>query len=211
MAAEYRSAALTAQVLHWSVVAAFPEELLHTLLRVVRDELDHATLSHECLVALGGADVPIPLDAEALAETADGVLGGLVDSVLKNFCLGETFAVPLFDAMRRGATHPAVRPVITRVLQDEAIHRQLGWDLLDELLLRGPGVRDRVEQRLPGWLAAFREAYAPEADGEPLTDEERAAGLLDLSRYREVFWTTVRGDVARQLERRGLSLPEAFR
>lgn len=212
VAAEYRSAALTAQVLHWAVLAAFPEELLHTALRIVRDELDHASLSHQCLVELGGADVPVPLDVAGLAEPpTDGVLGGLVDSVVKNFCLGETFAVPLFDAMRRNATHPAVRPVITRVLKDEAVHRQFGWDALDELLGRDPGVAARVAARLPGWIDAFREAYAPDADGEALTDEERAAGLLDLQRYREVFWTTLQGDVATKLERRGFALPEAYR
>lgn len=212
VAAEYRSAALTAQVLHWSVVAAFPEALLHTALRVVRDELDHAALSHACLVELGGADVPVPLDATALAEpTGEGVLAALVDSVVKNFCLGETFAVPLFDAMRRSATHPAVRPVITRVLKDEAIHRQFGWDALDELLARDPGVAARITARLPDWLGGFRAAYAPDAGDRPLTDEERAAGLLDLDRYRDVFWSTVRGDVARQLGRRGLALPDGFR
>jgi hypothetical protein len=181
-------------------------------LSIVRDELDHAALAHACLVELGGADVPVPLDVAALAEPpTDGVLGGLVDSVVKNFCLGETFAVPLFDAMRRNATHPAVRPVITRVLQDEAIHRQFGWDALDELLGRDPGVAARITARLPGWIEAFREAYAPDAVGEPLGDEERAAGLLELERYREVFWTTLRGDVARKLERRGLALPDAYR
>lgn len=209
VAAEYRSAALAAQVLHWGIMAAFPENLLHVALRVVRDELDHASISHECLEALGGGEHPVPLDVTALAAAPTaGVLGGLIDSVLVNFCLGETFAVPLFDAMRRGTTHPAVRPVITRVLQDEAIHRQFGWDALDELLLRGDAVRDRVVAQLPGALRAFRRSYAPEDDGVPLTEEERGAGLIDLADYRRVFHETLAQDIGPRFARRGIALPE---
>ncbi len=205
VAAEYRSAALTAQVLHWGIVAAFPEDLLHVALRIVHDELDHAALSHTCLVALGGGDAPVPMDVGTLsAPPTAGVLGGLVDSVLVNFCLGETFAVPLFDAMRRQATHPAVAPVILRVLQDEAIHRQFGWDALDELLERGAPVRDRIAAQLPGAIEGFRRAYAPDHDAPPLSPEERAAGLLDHADYRRVFTETLEGDVVPRLRKRGL-------
>lgn len=213
VAAEYRSAALTAQVLHWGIVAALPPDLLEVALRIVRDELAHAELSHGCLVALGGGDEPVPLDVQALVEpVTDGILGGLVDSVACNFCLGESLAVPLFERMRRNATHPAVRPVVTRVLKDEAVHRQFGWDALDALLAREPGgVRARVAARLPGWLAAFRDAYAPEGELPALTAEELGCGLIDLPAYRELFWTTVRGDIGRQFTRRGIEPPEGFR
>jgi hypothetical protein len=212
VAAEYRSAALTAQALHWAIQAGLSEGLLHTALRVVRDELDHAALSHECLRALGGQDEPVPLDARAMAAPGTaGVLGGLVDTVVVNFCLGETFAVPLFDAMRRGSTHPAVSLVLVRVLRDEAIHRQFGWDVLDELLARVPGVSARVEALLPSALAGFAEAYAPPDDGEPLTPEERACGLLSHAEYRAIFERTRDGDVLPRLADRGLEVPVTSR
>lgn len=213
VAAEYRSAALTAQVVHWMIVAAFPEDLVHAGLRIVADELEHARLSHECLLALGGDDDDAAvLDARRLSEPAgQGILAALLDSVVRNFCLGETLAVPLFSAMRRQTTHPAAGPVLTRVLQDEARHRSFGWQALDELLEREPdGVRARVGALLPGFLDDLRALYAPGGTSEPLTDDERAAGLLDLDTYREVFWTTVRTDLARRFERRGVPMPEGY-
>ena len=54
VAAEYRSAAITAQVLHWLISVGADDALVSTCMRIVRDELDHAQLSHDCLVALGG-------------------------------------------------------------------------------------------------------------------------------------------------------------
>ena len=207
VAAEYRSAALTAQVLHWSIQAGLPEGLLHTALRVVRDELDHAALSFECLQSLGGEDEPVPLDATAMAAPGTaGVLGGLVDSVVVNYCLGETFAVPLFDAMRRGTTHPAAAAVLTRVLRDEAIHRQFGWDLLDELLARVPGVDVRVATLLPTALDAFARAYAPAEDGPDLLPDERACGLLAHADYRAIHERAVAEDVLPRFAKRGIVL-----
>lgn len=210
VAAEYRSAALTAQALHRAIQVAFPDDLLHVFLRVVRDELDHATLSYDCLLALGGEDAPPALDVVTLAEAEpDGLLAAFLDGVLRNLCLGETLAVPLFAAMRKHATHPAVVPVLTRVLQDETVHRQLGWDALDELLSRhGEPARARVEARLPALLGALREAYAPEGESEPLTPEERACGLIDLPTYRAVFAETCRSDLARRFGKRGIRMPD---
>ncbi|MBX2797524.1 MAG: ferritin-like domain-containing protein [Myxococcales bacterium] len=209
VAAEYRSAALTAQVVHWTIMAALPEELVTRALRIVQDELDHARLSHDCLVALGGEDLPAVLDATALQEpVTEGILAALVDSVTRNFCLGETLAVPLFNAMRKHTTHPAARKVLTRVLKDEARHRQFGWDALDALLeLDVDGVTARVQQRLPSFLEDLRQAYAPEGTAEPLRADERAAGLLDLADYQSVFWGTVSEDLPRRFDNRGIEMP----
>lgn len=207
VAAEYRSSALTAALVHRAILAGFPEPLLHTGLRIVRDELDHASLSHTCLIQLGGGNQPVELHVDTLSNpTPDNLLASLVDTVVRDFCLGETLAVPLFAAMRRGTTHPAVLPVMTRVLADEAIHRQFGWDALDELLARdGGGVRSYVGDKLPVWLHAMRDAYAAEGDGEPLTDTERAVGLIDRAEYRAVFWDTIDHDLARRFGSREIS------
>ena len=213
VAAEYRLAALTAQVVHWMIVAALPRERIGEGQRLVADELDHARLSHACLVALGGPDEPAVLDPAALAAPDDeGVLAALVDSIVRNFCLGETLAVPLFAAMWAEAEEPAVRSVIERVLRDETRHRQFGWDVLDELLARDEeGVRARVVATLPAFLAELGGLYAPDGDGPPVEPEERRYGLLDLDDYRRVFWETVRGDLARRFRERDVAMPAGFR
>ena len=212
VAAEYRSASLTAQICHWMIQCGLPEALVHTGLRVVRDELDHAGLSHRCLLALGGEDVPAAVDVERLAEPAqDGVLADLVTSITRNFCLGETLAVPLFHAMRSHTTHPEALAVLTRVLQDEAIHRAFGWEVLDALLAIDPqGVRGRVAAQLPDMLAGFERSYAATSEPCGLTDAERAMGLLPLRTYHEIFWSTVQGDIQRRFVARELPFPESY-
>jgi 1,2-phenylacetyl-CoA epoxidase catalytic subunit len=212
VAAEYRSAAITSALLHKAILAAFPEPLLHTALRIVRDELDHAALSHGVLVELGGSADPVILRMDDLlnrpATSSETVLAELTDSVVRDFCLGETFAVPLFHAMRRTDTDPRVHVVLTRVLADEAIHRQFGWDALDELLARDPtGVRRYVAERLGGWLRAFQQAYAAEGDAPPLTAAERAMGLIDLPEYRQAFAQALHDDIGPRFASRGVSLP----
>ncbi len=210
VAAEYRSAALAAQILHWMIQAGFPDELLDTALRIVRDELDHAALSHDCLRAVGGEDEPVPLDVNALQHppSDEGVLAQLVDGIGRSFCLGETFAVPLFDAMRRETVHPAALPSLERILRDEAVHRAFGWQALDVLLEMDPdGVRARLEQKLPGWLDGFAKAYASGREAVPLSPEERALGLLDGATYAEVHDRCLRQDIGPRLAARGLRLP----
>lgn len=211
VAAEYRSAAITAQTVHWMIQAGFPDELLTTGLRIVQDELDHARLSHVCLEALGGEAGPVPLEVERLQHppTEGGLLAQLVDGLVRTFCLGETFAVPLFDAMRRQASHPAVLPMLERVLQDEAVHRAFGWEALDELLvLDEAGVRARIQERLPDWLAAYARAYASHRGSAPLSEAERAAGLLDGDTYADVHDRCLREDITPRFARRGILLPD---
>lgn len=210
VAAEYTSAALAAQVLQWGIRFGLPRPLLDTAHRVVSDELDHAALSHACLVALGGGRDPVELDEGGLAAGAarPDPLVALVDTILESFCFGETLAVPLFGAMRATTTAPAAVAALDRILRDEAVHRAFGWQALDALLaLDRDGVADRVAAQLPAVTARFHAAYGATPDGPPLTADERAFGLLEPAAYREIFARTVHGDIASRLSRRGLPTP----
>ncbi len=192
-------------MLAWSITAGLPTPLLHTAARIVRDELDHAALAHAALVALGGADTPVDLSADRLHVPAGkGLLADLSRAVLRDFCLGETLAVPYFAEMRRRATHPAVAPVLDRVLADEAAHRAFGWDALDALIALDPGVRPWTEARLPALRATFA-AYEAPPDAPPLTDAERACGLLDNAEYGALFARTWAEDIAPRFARRDIA------
>ncbi len=106
--------------------------------------------------------------------------------------------------MRQGAEGPA-RAALDRILRDEAVHRQFGWDLLDALLaVDADGVRAYVERRLPTWLAGFERAYHPDHPGEELGPEERAAGLIPLSTYRAAYVEAIDTDIRPRLARRGI-------
>jgi len=206
--AEYRSAAITARVLHLSIAAGLPRELLDTARRVVDDELTHAELSHDCLVDLGGGDLPVGIEFDALVrlDHPDGPLAELVGHVLHSFCLGETFAVPLFRQMRQHATRPSARTALDRILTDEAVHRAFGWQALDALLtLDKPGVTTFVNAHLPDAFAGYHAAYAAHADTPPLTDDEAAAGLLDGITYARIFHETWATDIVPRFQRRDIA------
>ncbi len=207
VSAEYRSAALTAQLLHRCIQLGIDDALLATAQRIVADELEPARISHDVAVALGGPDEPVPLDPGELQapDRPEGPFADLVERAVQGFCLGETFAVPLFHAMRQGAEGPA-RAALDRILRDEAVHRQFGWDLLDALLeVDGDGVRAYVTRRLPGWLAGFERAYHPDHPGEDLGPAERAAGLIPLSAYRAAYVEAVETDIRPRLARRQIT------
>ena len=209
--AEYRSAAITARVLHLSIAAGLPRELLNVAHRVVDDELTHAELSHACLVDLGGSDVPVGIEFDLLArlEHKDGPLAELVDHVLQSFCLGETFAVPLFRQMRKHAQRPSARTALDRILADEAVHRAFGWHALDALLELDPsGVRAYVGAHLPAAIDGYHDACAAHTDSPPLTDAEAADGLLDGATYARIFHKAWKDDIQPRFRRRDIATPQ---
>lgn len=208
--AEYTSAAITARVLHLGIICGLDRALLSTCMRVVADELDHAALCDQARVAFGDADLPLGLDITRLAPppSPDGPLADLLDHIVGSFCLGETFAVPLFAAMREGTDHPAADPVLTRVLQDEAVHRRFGWEALDALLEMDPeGVRARVADRLPTFVASYRRAYRDGPAAPPLTDAERRCGLLPVSDYARIHDDTLSQVILPRMRERGIHTP----
>lgn len=207
VAAEYSSASVAAQALAWGVAVGLPPALLRQGARIVTDELEHAERSYEALVALGVADVPIDLGVDRLlVPSREGPLADLLGLVVRDFCLGETFAVPYFAEMRRRARHPAVLPVLERVLADEAAHRAFGWDALDALIEIDPNVPRWVEARLPAFLASFS-GYQRPAEAPPLETAEREAGLLENLEYAELFARTLEDDIAPRFARRGVTAP----
>jgi len=206
--AEYGSAGLAAQVVHWMIQAAFPEQLVDTGLRIVSDELAHAKMSHDVVQALGGGEEPLAIDVRmtAFPQAPEGILASLVDSVLRNFCFGETFAVPLFAAMREHTTEPPARTALNRILKDEAVHRAFGWDALDVLLsIDGAGVRQRVSHKAPGYLKGFRNAYCL-AEGRLLSSSEQAWGLLEVSQYAEIVDQCWKDSIKPRLLRRDIHI-----
>lgn len=196
--AEYGSAALTARVLHGLIATGMPRPLIDTALRIVRDELDHAAISHSTFVALGGEEEALNIDIVQLAgpPSTGPVLAGLTENILGAFCVGETVAVPLFAAMRAGATRPEVLEALDRILRDEAVHRAFGWEVLEALIALDPqGVPAFASTRIEGLIAAARRAYVVEGAMPRLAPEERGAGLIDLEDYARIFEDCVRDSI----------------
>lgn len=195
--AEYRSAALTAELVTWLIELGADPDLIRDGLRIVGDELTHAELSAEVLAAAGGA-VTEPVARETLRLTrTEPIELAVVRVCVDAFCLGETVAVPLFRRMLAGAVEPVARAALRRIVADEARHRRFGWDLLDwcrQAESCAPALAQVLGDELPGMLQRVRRAYG-EGRSDTIPDAWRAWGLiapgeyaLDLRKVELAWW-----------------------
>jgi hypothetical protein len=213
--AEYRSAAITQHLVLWLIQIGASPDLVHAGLRIVRDELAHASLSHRALLAAGGEDKPqLVRESLGLTRTGDPLEDDVTRACVDVFCLGETLAVRLFKALRDGCTVPAARRVLDRVLRDEVRHRDFGWALLQWLLEspQGPALRTLIVRELPRSVARLRAAYAPPGAGreEPLHADEVRWGLMPAARYRQVLASAFERDHIPRFVRLGIDARPAW-
>ncbi len=213
---EYRSAALANHLTLWLVQIGASPGLIERGLRITKDELAHATLSHRTYRGAGGAAAPaIVRETLQLARRPGEPLEHDVTRVaLRTFCLGETVAVPLFKVLREGCTVPIARKTLDRVLRDEVRHREFGWLLLDWLfeLPLAPALRAIVERELPDGFAQIRRGYAPESvrTEDRMDSAERAWGLMPPAEYARVVERALVRDWIPRFERRGIDARAAW-
>jgi hypothetical protein len=210
--AEYRSAAITQEVVLWLLQIGASPDLVRAGLRIVEDELVHAEMSRDVWAAAGGSGI-VPIDRASLGVArAHSVLEhDVTDAIVRVFCLGETVAVPLFQNLRRGATVPIAKKAFDRILKDEVRHRDFGWMALSWLLERPD--RDLlariIHDGLPRWLADLERNYGDDLDDgiDTITDDERAWGVAPWREYVDILHRAFVRDYAPRFAQRGLSFP----
>lgn len=214
--AEYTSAAITAQLVQWLIRLGASPDLIRDGLRIVDDELEHASLSHATATE-AGTDARPRLVQEQLGLQRNQQRPLLADAALQGvdiFCLGETVAVPLFVAMRDRCTVAVARAALDRIVRDEVRHRDFGWTLLQWLIdTHGEPMRELVQDALPGMFEGVRQSYG-QSDYAERTDEpddgDAAWGLMPTYRYREILLRTVERDYIPRFERVGLDARTAW-
>lgn len=209
--AEYGSAALTAELLHWLLQLGVSPDTLKVCHRIVDDELVHAELSREVYLAAGGSDEAIALGGARLT-LPHGPGRPLLERALlvaaDVYCCGETVARPLFREMRRGTTQPLAAKALDRIIKDEARHSELGWALLEELLERAD---EHSRRALAASVPSFMQRFADGSSGEAapadakavLSQEDAAWGLLTLDRYRAIARQCVEEKILPRFRRLG--------
>ncbi len=207
--AEYTSAAITAEFVQWSIRLGAPPELIRDGLRIVDDELEHATLGHAVATAAGCDARPRLVQERLGLPRTEGrpLLAEATLAAVEVYCLGETVAVPLFVAMREHCTVPVARTALDRIVRDEVRHRDFGWAYLDWLLQRhGDEVRPLVERALPDMMQRLRRNYGQPDDGPgaEVGDEDRAWGLLPVPRYAAILARCVERDYRPRFEHLGV-------
>lgn len=211
--AEYRSAAITQHLTLWLIQIGASPDLIRAGLRITDDELVHAEMAHGVLTAAGGA-LDGPLERAHLGLDRDAAVELEIDVariVAEVFCLGETVAVPLFSALRRGCTVPIARAALDRVLEDEVRHRDFGWQALEWLLQAAPpalDLRGVVQAELGDMLRRQMQSYAGQMGR--YTPDEIAWGLMDPPRYGVILAETLARTYVPRFDALGIDAAHAW-
>jgi len=206
MLAEYRSAALGAEFLSWLLRLGFSSQTLQIAQRFVGNELDHADMSFEVYSALGGSEDPSEVQEGALVIPhgfGSPCFERLILSCLDIYCIGETLAAPLFEAMRDGATESGPRQVLDRIVADGENQSALGWAVLEEALERDrKKVTSLAKTHLPDYLARVERAWGllPDDWTEPVGPAELRHGLIPRARYKREFYQGVAESILPRLD-----------
>ena len=215
IAAEYGSAAITQHLTLWLIQLGAPPDVIDDGLCIVKDELEHARLSHETYAAAGGG-APPALDRAGLGlvRRPDVALElDLLRAAVQVFALGETVAVPLFKHLREPCTVPVARAALDRILRDEVRHRDFGWTLIDWLAtVLGAELPALVERELPAMFAQLERNYGAGGAGISIeiTDDDRAWGLAPADEYAEILRRTFDRDYLPRFTARGIDPTAAW-
>jgi len=223
--AEYRSAAITQNLVLWLIQMGASPDLVHDGLRIVGDEMDHAELSHAVFVEAGGEGPPRIDRGQLGLPRSDGpVEGDVLRYGVQIFCLGETVAVPLFKHLRQGCTVPVAREALDRILRDEVRHRDFGWALLDWFLDQPhlePMVVAQVTGQLAGMFAGLEASYGAGqragsdgnsgGDSGAMASEVRAWGLAPPAEYRAILAETFDREWSPRFQARGIDPTAAWK
>ncbi|MEM6993855.1 MAG: ferritin-like domain-containing protein [Myxococcota bacterium] len=214
--AEYTSAAITAEFVQWLIRLGASPDLIRDGLRIVDDELEHASLSHAVATEAGSEERPELIQERlGLQRNPDRPL--LIDAAVQGvdiFCLGETVAVPLFVAMRETCTVPVARVALDRIVRDEVRHRDFGWTFLQWLIdTHGESMRSIVEGELAGLFRGVRVSYGQsdyERRREEPIDADADWGLMHSARYHEILLRTYDRDYVPRFARVGIDARKAW-
>jgi hypothetical protein len=224
IAAEYGSAAITQHFVLWLIQVGASPDLVDDGLAIVKDELIHAALSAEVHAAAGG-QAPPAIDRAALElprRASVELERDLLRAALQVFCLNETVAVPLFRHLRAGATVPAARRALDRILKDEVRHRDFGWACLDWLATTpmGPALPGLCAAELPALFAALERNYGggdpghaaaePGSPPDTVTADDRAWGLAPAGDYAAILTATFDRDYLPRFTARGIDPAAAW-
>lgn len=195
--------------------ASFDAEAV--MLRMALDEVRHAALCGEVVAALGAP--PVCVAPRAVAPLARHPACGPEERAIRNViyttCLSEMVAVARFVEALDAIEAPYLRAATRRLLADEVLHGQFGFFYLEAWspwLAARPAVCDSLERYLRHALAVIETRLAGTSPRPwTVTDAERALGVPDPARAREVFHTTLEGAVLPALERYGIRAERAWR
>ncbi len=216
MDAEYRStsvfSALTAQLME----AGASLDAVAVVLRMAQDEVRHAEVCGQVVVALGGEARIEPKEVAPISRHPGcGPEERVLRNVVYGCCLSEIVNTARFVDMIDTMSDPYLRDVTRQLLSDEVLHGQFGFHYLEawrDWLERHPEVLASLGRYLHHAFAVFeRQLSGAGAPPKTLTADDRALGMPDPARLPETFYETVTGAIVPGLERFGIEAGKAWR
>jgi hypothetical protein len=170
----------------------------------VVDEIVHVEASARIASALGGG-VPLEVDLGRLVRPSIAVDPRLraAELLVRTSCVGEALTVPLLKLARELSGSTVVAAAIRRIVQDEALHAQLGEWFLD---WADTWLDDDARVHLGEVAGAAVRSFAPLLGVEC---NDSGLGVLACDRYDPLFIQTVERRVAVPLAARGIEIPAA--
>lgn len=192
--AEYGSSAITVQYVHWLQRVGASPDLIKQGLRIAADEMNHAELAYAIAIEAGSREAPQINDATLCPAIKHQTLRKAVfQRNLRFYCLGETLAIPLFQAMREHSTQQNVIAAYSQILQDEGRHSDYGWLGLAWMAENWLETPQWLATLLPDLLQNVIAEYSLDDEYQPkLTPQERAWGMLPKADYGRIVQQTIR-------------------
>lgn len=216
---EYRSTTIFAALAAQLVEARARCETTAVMLRMAQDEARHGARCMRVVRALGGdeksTEFPEEMSVVPLARHAGvSVQERVLRNVIYTTCLSEMVAVAQLADTLESTTEPYLREQTRQLLADEVLHGQFGFLYLAEqraLLARAPDLVAGLERYLRHAFAILETELVPTNLEVRATDEERALGLTDAKRRREIFYAAMEEAIVPGLEERGLDAGKSWR
>jgi hypothetical protein len=193
-----------------------PLDVQAVTLRMAQDELRHAAICARVIEALGAEPtIAAPPLRRAQPHTDCGPEEAALRTVIFGCCLSETVNAARLAKYFAETRDPFVRDAFRLLLADERLHAQFGFYYLESKrawLEARPEVVRSLGRYLRFAFAALEQYMgAVPLDARPLTDDERAIGLPDLTTLSETFQETILNASIPGLERFGIDAAAAWR
>ncbi|NQZ33170.1 MAG: ferritin-like domain-containing protein [Oceanospirillaceae bacterium] len=206
--AEYTSSARTVELCHWMQQLSISPDLIRDAIRIADDEMVHAQICFDVSQAVGCTKkLPIESMRLHLEREFESHAKSLLLVIVQSYCFGETVAVPLFSAMRKSASEPAVITVFDRILEDEPRHAKFGWLTLAWCYENLPQTKQWLPQIVPIALSRMRVAYQNHPPFAPaLSEQELAWGIFPRELYGDILEKTIQKTFNQRLVHYGINL-----
>lgn len=213
---EYGAVDLFAHLASSMALLGVPFDLVAAAARTPADEIRHADYAMRAASLLGGQDVSISVDADALRKRwSKPVDLERLDLLMLEVCaIGETLSCALLNACLERATDPVMHAVFAGIVGDEVHHARLGWYYF---AWRAPQWSRTEKQRVSNKAGTLlvttekqfwngRDAADPKA-----RKAARALGVLESKGQRAAVRAVMEDEIVPGLDAMGLGASHAWK